>query len=193
MTMTNDSVQSLKKTVAPEASGGGEKILLSAEEVSAQLARGATMLDVRRPDEYAHGHIAGSRLMPLDEIEKHAHELEGKNTILICASGVRASEAKSKLEALGLEGLRVLEKGLQAWKEANLPLEQASKVLPLERQVRIAAGSLALAGALLGLFVNLHFLWLSAFVGAGLIFAGVTDTCGMALLLAKMPWNRKRV
>ena len=80
--------------------------------------------------------------------------------------------------------------GTAAWEQAGLPVVRGKKAVSLERQVRIVAGFLALTGALLGFFVNIHFIWLSAFIGAGLMFAGITDTCGMGMMLAKMPWNR---
>jgi hypothetical protein len=77
--------------------------------------------------------------------------------------------------------------------EANLPVTRcAVKVISLERQVRIAAGAIVLSGVLLACLVNFNFIWLSGFVGAGLIFAGITDFCGMGLLLAKMPWNKRK-
>jgi rhodanese-related sulfurtransferase len=80
--------------------------------------------------------------------------------------------------------------GTQAWEAAGLPIVRGQKTISLERQVRIAAGSLVVLGAVLGYFVHPYFIGLSAFVGAGLVFAGVTDTCGMGMLLARMPWNK---
>jgi hypothetical protein len=83
-----------------------------------------------------------------------------------------------------------VEGGTQAWDEAGLPVVRGQKAISLERQVRIAAGSLVLLGALLGYFAHPYWIALSAFVGAGLVFAGITDTCGMGMLLARMPWNQ---
>jgi len=167
--------------------GGSE--LLSADEVSGHSAMGGLIVDVRQVDEFEHGHIEGSISIPLNEIERRHNEFNNADPILVCASGIRSHEAKTKLEALGIRNVRELENGMASWKKAGLPIKQTNRTLPLERQVRIAAGSLALVGALLGYFVNTNFLWLSAFVGAGLVFAGITDTCGMAVLLKKMPWN----
>jgi len=169
----------------------GADTILSADEVSGHIAVGVMVVDVRETDEFDHGHIEGSKLIPLKNVEKHRDELVGQRAILVCASGNRANEAKSRLEKLGINDLRILDKGLISWKKSRLPLKQFSAVMPLERQVRIVAGALVLLGALLSFFVHYHFIWLSAFVGAGLMFAGMTDTCGMAMALQKMPWNKK--
>jgi rhodanese-related sulfurtransferase len=152
----------------------------------------ALLLDVRTPAEFEQAHISGSVLHPLSqlnpmEVEKLA---AGKTQcVVICQSGKRAAQAAEKLKMSPLPGLGVMEGGVAAWEAAGLPLERGRKTMPLERQVRIAAGALVLIGALLGYFVNPAWIALSGFVGAGLIFAGITDTCGMAMLLARMPWN----
>jgi hypothetical protein len=92
----------------------------------------------------------------------------------------------------GLDNAVVVEGGTIAWSDAGLPVERAAvKVMSLERQVRIGAGSLVLTGVLLAIFVHPYFLALSGFVGGGLVFAGITDWCGMGLLLAKAPWNNR--
>jgi rhodanese-related sulfurtransferase len=96
------------------------------------------------------------------------------------------------LIAAGVTNVINVEGGTRAWDQAGLPVVRGKKTISLERQVRIAAGSLVLLGAALGYFINPLFIGLSAFVGAGLIFAGVTDTCGMGMMLAKMPWNQVR-
>jgi rhodanese-related sulfurtransferase len=104
---------------------------------------------------------------------------------------VRAAQAAEKFAAAGQDRGVVIAGGTQAWIQAGLPVDRgAAKVISLERQVRIAAGSLVLLGLLLGWLVHPAFFGLSAFVGAGLIFAGITDVCGMGLLLARMPWNQ---
>jgi rhodanese-related sulfurtransferase len=100
--------------------------------------------------------------------------------------------ACARLQAAGQANVVNVEGGTLAWAEAGLPVVRGPKAISLERQVRIAAGSLVLLGAVLGWFVHPAFVGLSAFIGAGLVFAGVTDTCGMALLLARMPWNQVR-
>jgi len=112
--------------------------------------------------------------------------------LLLCRTGARAEEARRALERLGIGGLTVIAGGLEALRAAGFVPERGRARLSLERQVRIAAGSLALAGAALGFAVHPLFHALPGFIGAGLVFAGVTDWCGMGLVLARMPWNRAR-
>jgi rhodanese-related sulfurtransferase len=112
--------------------------------------------------------------------------------LLICRSGNRARQAAEKLKSSGLPSLEVLTGGVLAWDAAGLPLNRGTKSMSLERQVRIAAGALVFIGAALGYFVNPAWIALPAFVGAGLVFAGITDTCGMGMLIALMPWNNRR-
>jgi rhodanese-related sulfurtransferase len=152
------------------------------------------LLDVRTPAEYAEAHIAGSVLHPLERLS--AEEVQqlaaGKSTcVVICRSGNRSRKAAEQLCSSNLPGLAVLQGGIQAWEQAGRPLLRGEKMISLERQVRIAAGSLVLIGALLGYFIHPLWIGLSGFVGAGLIFAGITDTCGMGLLIARMPWNQR--
>jgi rhodanese-related sulfurtransferase len=109
---------------------------------------------------------------------------------VICRSGNRARQACEKLIAAGYTNVVNVEGGTQAWEQAGLPLVRGKQAISLERQVRIAAGSLVLSGALLGYFAHPYWIGLAAFVGAGLVFAGITDTCGMGMLLARMPWNQ---
>ena len=110
----------------------------------------------------------------------------------MCRSGQRATKAAEKISRDGFSQPVVIAGGTLAWIDANLPVTRGTaKVISLERQVRIAAGAIVFTGVLLAHFVNFHFIWLSGFVGAGLVFAGITDFCGMGLLLAKMPWNRR--
>ena len=109
---------------------------------------------------------------------------------MICRSGSRGRQACEKFAAAGFTSVVNVEGGTQAWAAAGLPVVRGKKTIGLERQVRIAAGSLVCLGVLLAWLVDRAFIALSAFVGAGLIFAGLTDTCGLALFLARMPWNR---
>ncbi|BCX50096.1 sulfurtransferase [Haloferula helveola] len=150
---------------------------------------GVTLIDVRTPAEFGEVHIEGSQLMPLDRLK--ADEVKGDSCVLVCRSGKRAAQAKEKLESAGCGNLRVLEGGVTAWEAAGLPVNRGKAVLSLERQVRITAGVLVLIGVILGTWVHAGFYGLAAFVGAGLTFAGITDWCGMAMLLAKAPWNQR--
>lgn len=157
------------------------------------------VIDVRTAAEVNTEYLGGCTNIPLHELtpaslqacitEKGAGQEEP--VYLLCASGRRAESAVAQLKSGLPNPLLVIEGGLQAIKQTGMCLKKGTgSVIPLERQVRIAAGALVLLGVLLGTFVNPAFYGLSGFVGAGLIFAGITDTCGMALALARMPWNR---
>jgi rhodanese-related sulfurtransferase len=154
----------------------------------AHAAGKVRLIDVRTPAEHGEIHIEGSSLMPLDRLD--SKQVHGP-VVLVCGSGKRAEQARQKLQAAGCQDLAVLEGGVLAWERAGLPVKRGKAVLSLERQVRIAAGLLVLTGVALGFVVHPAFVGLSAFVGAGLTFAGITDWCGMAMLLAKMPWNQR--
>jgi rhodanese-related sulfurtransferase len=154
-----------------------------------------TLIDVRTPTEYREAHVAFAINIPLDKLDvskvrAHSNGADGDPVYLICRSGSRSRQGCEKLLQAGMKSVVTVEGGTQAWIDAGLPVIRGKKAISLERQVRIAAGSLVLLGTVLGWLVHPAFLALSAFVGAGLIFAGVTDTCGMAMLLAKMPWNQ---
>lgn len=155
----------------------------------------ALLLDVRTPAEFEEAHIDGSVLMPLGNLntEEVKRLVAGKSAcLLICQSGNRARQAAEKLKSSGLPSLQVLTGGVLAWDAAGLPLNRGTKSISLERQVRIAAGALVFIGAGLGYFVSSAWIVLPAFVGAGLVFAGITDTCAMGMLIALMPWNNRR-
>jgi rhodanese-related sulfurtransferase len=149
------------------------------------------LVDVRTPAEFGEVHAQGALNVPLGDLGAESFPVAKDEPVyLLCRSGSRAAEACKKLDAAGFEALHVVEGGTDAWAAEGLPVVRGAKGVSLERQVRIAAGSLVLAGVVLGFAVHPGFFGVSAFVGAGLVFAGVTDTCGMAMLLAKMPWNR---
>lgn len=151
------------------------------------------ILDVRTPKEYAEVHVEGVRLLPLGQMDP-VSDLKGKKSqpiYVFCRSGARAERACTQLERAGFEQVFNVQGGILAWEQAGLPVSRSGvKAISLERQVRIGAGSLVLIGLLLGWLVNPAGFVVSAFVGCGLVFAGVTDWCGMAMVLAKMPWNR---
>ena len=153
------------------------------------------LIDVRMPTEYREVHAKGAANFPLDSLDpKVVVESVGGNAnkpvYLICKSGNRSSTAMQKFLSAGIENVVNVEGGTTAWVNAGLPVVRGQKSVSLERQVRIAAGFLTLLGAVLGFFVHRYFVGLSAFVGAGLMFAGITDTCGMGMMLSKMPWNQ---
>ncbi len=160
-----------------------------------EIMADALLLDVRTPAEFTESHIAGSVLHPLAELspaEVQKLAAGRKATIIVCRSGKRAGQAAETLAAASLPALAVLEGGVLAWDAAGLPLERGRKTISLERQVRIGAGALVFIGSALAWFVSPAWLALPAFVGTGLVFAGITDFCGMGLLIARLPWNNRR-
>jgi len=168
-------------------------------ELQRRLAAGgpAQLLDVRTPGEFAAAHVPGAKLIPLDDLDPAAFRRErgAEETPLyvLCESGGRARQAIERLERAGIRGCVLVEGGTQGWMDAGLPVDRGrSKVLPLMRQVQITVGLISAAGAVLALAVNPLFASIPLVTGCGLVFAGITGTCGMALLLAKMPWNRAR-
>ena len=151
----------------------------------------AILVDVREPAEYRAGHIRGARLMPLSRLD--ARDLPRSHKIVVhCVKGGRGDAACDKLlkQDSGLEVFN-LEGGLEGWSRAGLAVEQGErKVLPLDRQVQLAIGILLLIAAALAVLVDPAFVWVTALIGAGLTIAGLTGFCGMARLIAQMPWNR---
>lgn len=166
---------------------------IKAEELKKSLDQNAgQVVDVREAVEFSGEKIKGSRNVPLSELHKTKAEIQKDKTVyLLCRSGNRACQAAEQLQKDGYENVVVIEGGLEACKRSGIPVESGpSKVWSLERQVRFAAGSFVLAGIILAWFFHPAFLGLSVFIASGLIFSAVTDTCGMAMMLAKMPWNR---
>ncbi len=151
------------------------------------------VIDVRTPVEFAEVHVPQARSVPLDELKPGLLQLQKDQPVyLLCRSGQRATKAAEKFAKEGFSQPVVIEGGTLAWIEANLPVTRGTtKVISLERQVRIAAGAIVFIGVLLAHFVDARFIWLSGFVGAGLVFAGITDFCGMGLLIARLPWNKR--
>ncbi|MBI3289695.1 MAG: rhodanese-like domain-containing protein [Elusimicrobia bacterium] len=147
------------------------------------------LVDVREPGEYDAERLPGSVNVPLSRLAADAAKLPtGRPLVVLCRSGRRSTDAAEKLAALGFRDVYVLEGGLLACGDA---VERGpGGAWAMERQVRMAAGTLVLLGAALGSFVHPAGWCLSAAIGAGLVFSAVTDTCGMAAVLAWMPWNR---
>jgi len=170
-----------------------KKISVTQFENELKTGGGAQCLDVREAPEYAQTHLENFNLCPLSDLsEKSTATLDrSKATYLLCRSGNRACQAADRLEKMGFSDLRVIEGGISAFEAAGKPLVKGmSQIWSLERQVRFAAGSLVLLGIVLAWAVHPWGIYLSLFVAAGLVFSSVTDTCGMGMLLARMPWNR---
>jgi len=166
---------------------------ITPQHAATLLQKGATLIDLREADEHARERIPGARSLPLSRLAEAELAVQaGKPVLFHCRSGARTAGYADRLSAkAGLCEAYTIEGGLDAWKRAGLPVT-ADRRQPLElaRQVQIAAGSLVVLGVLLGSLVSPWLYALSGFVGAGLVFAGVSGTCGLASLLRLMPWNR---
>lgn len=172
----------------------GHPAALDAEALKEWLATpaGPRLLDVRTPAEFATAHIPGSYNVPLDLLREHRDELRAhleQDVVLICRSGARASQAESLLAATGLDNLHILTGGVSSWESAGGPLKRGAQTWELERQVRLVAGGIVLAGVLASTVVPWA-KWVSAGIGAGLTGAAVTNSCAMGMLLSKLPYNR---
>ena len=156
------------------------------------IDRGAILVDVREFDEYARSRIPAARHAPLSRLKRLEIGTEAPAVIFHCRSGNRTASNTARLAQCTDYDAFILDGGIDAWKSAGLPVVE-SKGQPIEimRQVQIAAGSLVFAGTALGALVHPGFYAAAAFVGAGLVFAGVSGSCMMARLLAFAPWNRQ--
>jgi len=170
-------------------------VTINPAELAAKCQAGENieLLDVRTPAEFQAVHSMYAKNLPLSDLNA-AEYLKGRPRAdqplyVICQSGTRGRKACEALQAAGGTSVINVEGGTAAWIAAGLPVVRGRQVISLERQVRIAAGSLVLVGLLLGWFVHPYFLGIAAFIGAGLVVAGITDTCGMGMMLARMPWN----
>jgi rhodanese-related sulfurtransferase len=153
------------------------------------------LIDVRTPVEFREVHLEIARNVPLDQLDPQVlmqarGGSSGDPLYLICKGGGRSQQACEKFIQAGFTHVVSVQGGTTACIDAGLPVIRGKKAISLERQVRIAAGSLVLLGVIGSYTFHPAFVWLSAFVGGGLVFAGITDTCGMGMLLARMPWNR---
>lgn len=155
--------------------------------------RGPRLLDVRTTAEFETAHIPGAYNVPLDLLREHRAELRAhldEDVVLVCRSGARAAQAGQTLAEAGLPQVKVLDGGMLAWqRQTAAPVNHGRPRWDLERQVRLVAGSIVLAGVLGSLLVP-GLQWIAAFMGAGLTVAALTNTCAMGMLLAKLPYNR---
>ena len=154
----------------------------------------ARLIDIRESAEYAENFIPEARLVPLSIAKMYPlkdADAPDKPIIFFCRSGNRTDKASALLSSLAGDTMAwQMEGGLSGWQKEGLPVQHEKAPFPLFRQIQIGAGALVLLG-ILGSYVWHPMFWLSAFVGAGLLFAGLTGFCGLGLLLAKMPWNRR--
>ncbi len=161
-------------------------------ELKTLLSTGCCLVDVREPVEHAEEKVSGAKLIPLAQIDQRTSEIDRSAPVVVmCRSGRRGVQAMDKLRAAGFSNVRNLEGGMLAWKAAGLPVSNAGKrVLPLMQQVQVVIGLGLLTGVILSLTVHPWWVLLCGIFGAGLVFAGATGWCGMAILISKMPWNR---
>lgn len=160
-----------------------------------QSGQSVDLIDVRTPVEFRELHSVYARNVPLDSLKPddmmNARGTSAEEPLyVICRSGNRSSKACEAFVAAGFTNIVNVEGGTKAWDEAGYAVKRGKKAMSLERQVRITAGFLVFSGTMLGFFHHEYWLGIPAFVGAGLVFAGITDTCGMGMLIAKMPWNQ---
>ena len=160
-----------------------------------QSGKKVELIDVRTPVEFREVHIEFARSVPLDQLNPQSvmqsrKEPSSEPLYVVCRSGSRAQQACDKFAQAGFTNVVNVEGGTLACIQAGVPVVRGKKAISLERQVRIAAGSFVLLGVILSFTVHPYLIGISAFVGAGLVFAGITDTCGMGMILARMPWNQ---
>jgi len=149
------------------------------------------LIDVRSEQEFAAERLAGAECVPLDRLTVQAAEWSRQEPlILMCAAGVRSRDAMNRLAAMGFSNLVMLEGGLKACRAAGLDVISVKKTIPIVRQVMLVAGVMVFLGLLLAHWYSPYFLLVDAFVGLGMVFAGITGICPMACLLEQMPWNR---
>lgn len=180
-TSSKQTTRDRLKTIEPASL----KMLLDQQSVN--------LVDVREPSEHAGEKIPGSILMPLSKFDPNRIPFDAnKLTVLYCRTGNRSAQAAQKLFAAGVNEVTHLSGGMSAWVQAGYPT-QVNKNAPISlmRQVQIVASSLVVSGTVLGAFVSPWFLLLSGFVGSGLVFAGITNTCALGMLLAKLPYNQR--
>ena len=150
----------------------------------------AVLIDVRESDEYIKEHVPEAHLVPLSGFNPEDFPREhDKIAVFHCKSGSRTQASASQILSTGFKEVYQLDGGLQAWRSAGYPINGRAPI-SIMRQVQITAGSLVLLGVVLAALINPWFVLLSAFVGAGLAQSGITGTCAMASILAKMPWNK---
>ena len=163
---------------------------ISAELLRQQIGDHGKLVDVRSAAEFAIGHVPGAVNVPMEQVETRAADVGDGPVVLICEAGKRASIVAGWLE--DRQAVSVLAGGTAAWRKAGFPLVRCAPCRwTLERQVRLAAGLIVLIGSLLAVLVSPTWILLPMFIGAGLTFAGATNICGMAVVLARMPWNRE--
>jgi rhodanese-related sulfurtransferase len=168
--------------------------ILNAADLRGMLdsANPPRILDVRTPGEFEGVHIAGAYNVPLDLLREHRAEIRNHlddHVVLVCRSGQRAAQAEQTLHDTGLTNVHILDGGMNSWEANGFSVKRGSQRWDLERQVRLVAGSIVALSILASIFVP-GFKWVALFIGSGLVFAAVSNTCMMGMMLAKLPYNR---
>ncbi|MCP3861097.1 MAG: DUF2892 domain-containing protein [Phycisphaeraceae bacterium] len=189
------SIQDVPHATPPAHEAPASPVTIEPTEVDVMLKADAILLiDVRSSDEHRHERIPGAVCMPLDWLDPEAIErmAAGRTIVFHCRTGRRSDEAMGRLGRelpVPVAGMRG---GITAWKAEGLSVDRdPGRSLPMMRQVQIAAGAMIVAFTILAALIDPWFLLGTAFVGGGLCFAGITGTCGLAVVLGVMPWNRR--
>jgi rhodanese-related sulfurtransferase len=169
--------------------------LIDVDQLKQLIDRQAVeLIDVREADEFASERIDGAILVPLSKFDsRQILNNPDKQVVLYCRSGNRSHRAAEKLIDAGYAEVTHLKGGIMAWRSLGMPIK-ANKNAPISimRQVQITAGSLVFFGTILSATVSPWFMLLTGFVGAGLMFAGISNTCAMANLLSMLPYNKQK-
>lgn len=170
------------------------KLYINSAQLKALSDKQAVLIvDVREPDEFAREAIPGAKNIPLSQFDAAATLPKDQIVVFHCRSGNRTRQAQGQFEALGIKQMYILEAGIQEWKQSGGKTQVNKKApFPIMRQVQIIVGLMVLLGVVLAHFVSPYFLWLSAFFGAGLLFAGLSGTCALANLLLLLPFNKSK-
>ncbi len=188
------TITEIDTTSSPDQPAAPSGTRVDATELERWLRDGADvrLLDVRSPAEFDSVHIPGAYNVPLDTLGEHAEDIQRhveELVVLVCRSGMRASQAEQRLAAAGMGNVRVLEGGMMAWERAGGQVNRGQARWDIERQVRLVAGSIVASSVLTSLkYPKARFV--AGAVGAGLTFAAVSNTCAMGAMLAKLPYNR---
>ncbi len=170
----------------------GPSATIDAVELNGILPEGdIRLLDVRNAAEFETAHIPGSYHVPLDTLAEHCPDIcrADVDVVVVCQSGARAAQAADKLASSGLDNVRVLSGGISSWMSIGAPVVRGKEKWTLERQVRLVAGSIALTGVVASTKVPAA-KWAAGFIGGGLTFAALSNTCAMGNVLSRLPYNR---
>jgi rhodanese-related sulfurtransferase len=168
---------------------------ITPQEIHETMSRGGKvdLIDVRTPKEFGEVHATAARLVPLDTFDPKSFSAgDGTTIAVICKGGIRAKDAAARLVAAGVGSVVVVDGGTQAWVDAGLPVVRGRRTIGVDRQTRIAAGSMVAVFGLLAYLLSPGWALFAAAVGCGLVMAGITDICPLATLIAKMPWNSSK-